>query len=337
MAFDASALTRSDCERAGELLASRHRRERQRVALLPVAYEDPARCGELVRNLLSIGHAVALFDRRRHMVGYLTSFDSEPDPASSLARYVPARCAMHLVHGHAVADTVDPGPAYLAMFADLAASAVDRGLTDFIVHVPIGETAVESAWAALEFGRMSVYAVRTLDPVDRPAPSDVAVRLATPADLEIVERLIDEESVFHAGSPIFRPYRRAETAEAVRAELAEGLAGDDCGYLIARRAGHDVGIICVQRGLGSALYQPDGAAYIAATAVLPGERGSGIGAALVAAAIDWAREHGYRAACLHFATANSLSSSFWPSVGFTPVMAHLRRRLDDRILTNRPS
>ena len=57
---------------------------------------------------------------------------------------------------------------------------------------------------------------------------------------------------------------------------------------------------------------------------------------LVDAAFAWSRDRGYRAACLHFATANATSSSFWTGVGFTPVMAHLRRRLDERILTNRP-
>ena len=95
----------------------------------------------------------------------------------------------------------------------------------------------------------------------------------------------------------------------------------------------DVGVISVGPGLGSPLYVPDGGAYIAATAVLPGERGAGIGAALVDAAIRWAADNGHLAACLHFATANPTSPSFWTGVGFTPVMAHMRRRLDERILT----
>jgi GNAT superfamily N-acetyltransferase len=81
---------------------------------------------------------------------------------------------------------------------------------------------------------------------------------------------------------------------------------------------------------------PDGGAYIAATAVLADRRGSGVGAALTQSALAWAKERGHLAACVHFATANAVSTSFWTGVGFTPVMAHLRRRLDERILHNRP-
>jgi GNAT superfamily N-acetyltransferase len=70
--------------------------------------------------------------------------------------------------------------------------------------------------------------------------------------------------------------------------------------------------------------------------VLPEGRGAGIGAALADAAFAWAGEHGYRAVCLHFDTANARSSSFWTGIGFEPVMVHLRRHVDDRILTASP-
>jgi GNAT superfamily N-acetyltransferase len=189
---------------------------------------------------------------------------------------------------------------------------------------------------ALGFGRVNAVAVRDLAPIDRRVATDVQVRAATPDELDIVEQLVDEEAVFHAGSPIFRPYQRDDTAQAVRAQLATALATDAHAFLIARRDGRDVGVVSIEPGLGSPLYVPDRAAYIAATAVLPNERGSGAGAALADAAFAWARDHGYLAACLHFSTANAMSTSFWTGVGFTPVMAHLRRRLDERILTNRP-
>jgi GNAT superfamily N-acetyltransferase len=62
-----------------------------------------------------------------------------------------------------------------------------------------------------------------------------------------------------------------------------------------------------------------------------------VGAALVDAALAWAREHGHRAATLHYATANALSSSFWRGIGFEPAMWHLRRRLDERITWAQPA
>ncbi len=331
------ALTEAEIPAAGALLAARHARERIRFPLLPPAYEEPERATELVRRTLAFGEGVAAVDAAGELVGYLASAEWAPDPSSPMARYLPARAATHLVTGHAVAARADPGPTYALLFAELAARALGRGVTDHVVHVPIHDPAIEAAWVALGFGRVSAVAVRDLAPLEHPMAANAEIRVATTDDLDVVDRLVDEEAVYHAGSPMFRPYRRRETADAVRAQLAEELASDDHAFLIARRNGHDVGVLSVGPGLGSPLYVPDGAAYIAATAVLPQERGSGAGAALVDAALGWARDHGHRAACLHFATANRASTSFWTGVGFTPVMVHLRRRLDERILDSRPS
>ncbi len=305
--------------------------------LLPEAFEEPRRASEVIRSMLSFADAAIAIDRGQ-LLGFLTAFDSEPDPASPMARYSPARSALHLVQGHAVAEGADAHRVYAALFARLAERALERGIVDHVVHVPIGDPSTEHAWSALGFGRMNVVALRALQPEIAAADeSDVTVRLAAPEELDIVERLVDEEAVFHAGSPIFRPYVRDATREAVRAELTTALASDDHAFLIARRGDGDVGVISVGPGIGSPLYIPDRGAYIAATAVLPEERGSGAGAALVRAALAWAGDRGYAAACLHFSPANATSTSFWTGLGFTPAMAHLRRRLDDRILTSRPT
>jgi GNAT superfamily N-acetyltransferase len=330
-------LTEAEIPAAGALLAARHARERTRFPLLPPAYEDPEQAAELVRRTLSFGEGVAAVDADGELLGYLAAFESAPDPSSAMARYLPARAATHLVTGHAVADRTDPGPTYARLFAELAARALDRAVIDHVVHVPIGDPAVEAAWVSLGFGRVSTVAVRDLAPLENPIAATAAIRIATTDDLDDVDRLVDEEAVYHAGSPIFRPYRRRETADAVRAQLAEQLASDDHAFLIARLDGSDVGVLSVGPGLGSPLYVPEGAIYIAATAVLPQARGSGAGTALVAAALEWARKRGHLAACLHFSTANMTSTSFWTGVGFTPAMVHLRRRLDDRILDSRPA
>ena len=331
-----ASLTEAETGAAGALLAARHARERERFPILPAAYEDPRRAADLVRETLSFGDGVAAIDDDGTLVGFLTSFESIPDPHSPMARYAPQRSSLHLVHGHGVAGYADPGATYAVLFAELARRSLGQGILDYVVHVPISDPATEAAWVALGFGRMSAVAVRDLAPVARRPPKDVEIRVATPDELDIVDRLVDEEAVFHSGSPVFRPYRRHETADAVRAQLGSQLASDDHDFLIAKRDGRDVGVASIGPGLGSPLYVPDGAAYIAATAVVPDEQGSGAGTALVNAALVWARDHGHAAACLHFSTANSSSSSFWTGVGFTPVMAHLRRRLDDRILDSPP-
>jgi GNAT superfamily N-acetyltransferase len=330
------ALTAALAAPAGGLVAARHARERARWPLLPAAHTDPAATTPIVEDLLRFAAGVGACDGDGRLVGFLTGFESAPDPASPMARYLPARSSLMLVQGHAVAGDIDPGPLYADLFAALATRWLDEGITDHVVHVPIGDGVTEAAWVALGFGRTSAVAVRDLTPTGRRAPASVTVRVATPSELDVVERLVDEEAVFHAGSPMFQPYVGAETAAAVRAELAANLASDDHAFLVARLVHSDVGVLSVGPGLGSPLYVPDGGCYIAATAVRPEARGEGVGAALVDAALDWARDHGHRAACLHFATANRTSSSFWTGIGFLPVMAHLRRRLDERILTARP-
>ena len=335
--YDIVALSEAEYGAAGALLAARHAGARERFPILPAVYEDPARVADLVRNTVSGCDGVAAVDERGELVGFLTSFESAPDPASSIARYVPERASLYVVHGHAVATHVDPGRVYAALFEVLAGRALDRGVVDHVVHVPIGNPETEAAWVALGFGRVDAVAVRDLAPVDRPLPQDIEVRTAAPRELDIVDRLIDEEAAFHARSPMFCPYRRDDTAAAVRAELITQLASDEHAFLIASRDGRDIGVMSIGPGIGSPLYLPDRAAYVAATAVVADERGSGAGAALVDATIDWAADHGHLAFVPALSTANRTSASFWTRIGFTPVMAHLRRRLDDRILTSRPA
>ncbi len=336
MSWQLVPLTADHVDAAGALLAARHAAQRSSCPLLPAGPEDPAVAATLVAGTLRFCDGVAALDGAGRLGGFLAGFEQAPEPSSPMARYLPARASVMLVQGHAVAIDAAPGPLYNQLFGALAASRLDDGIIDHVVHVPTLTPEVEAAWVALGFGRTSAVAVRDLAPTGRPRAAGVEVRVATPDELDAVERLVDEEARHHAGSPIFRPYVRDATRAAVRAELAEQLARDDHAVLVARRAGVDVGVLTVGPPVGSPLYIPDGAAYIAATAVIPDERGGGVGATLADAAFDWCRDHGHRAACLHFATANRSSSAFWPGIGFVPAMAHLRRRLDERILTARP-
>jgi hypothetical protein len=139
-------LTEAAADAAGELLAVRHARERELFPLPPPAFEDPAQAARLVRDALAFCDGVAALDDRGTLVGFLTSFESMPDPRSPMARFAPERASLHLVHGHAVAGDADHVPLYAALFAELAGCALDRGITDYIVHVPIGDPATEAAW-----------------------------------------------------------------------------------------------------------------------------------------------------------------------------------------------
>ncbi len=95
-------------------------------------------------------------------------------------------------------------PGLPRLYGELAADALERGVLDHVVHVPIGDPH-EEPWVALGFGRTALVAVRDLAPTGRPLPPDVEVRVAKPDELDIVDRLIDEEAVFHAAARCSAP------------------------------------------------------------------------------------------------------------------------------------
>jgi len=316
---------------AGRLVAERHRDERARHPILTARLEDTAEAAQLVAATCSYSTALAALDGEDRLAGFLSSWTNVPQPTSTAARFSPVRSSMFVVQGHAVRAHADPYRTYQALFAAHAQRLLDDDppCTDHVAHVPAPAL---DAWADFGFGRAHAFAVRDLAPVDAHA-RDIEIRQATPDDLDLVEALVDEESRYHATSPILRPYLGEQTRDALRAELLASLEDEQTGVLLAG----DVGVLRIGRPFGSPLYVPDGAAYISETAVVPSARNRGIGTALLARAIDWAHEHEHRALVLHYATTNVLSSSFWPGQGFTPVLWHVRRTLDDRITTMRPT
>jgi len=324
-----------DLEPAANLLARRHRRDRARFPLLPERFEDAGACLEILRSAMGYAEGVAAH-RDGRLAGFLFAVDSVPAPTSGSARFAPERGTMMLGHTHAVASDAEPGEVYRALYAALAERWVRRGIFDHTAHIPAGDPPTEEAWVNLAFGRWTAFAVRDLRPVERAASTSVEVRRAGLEDLDAVYRLSLEEARFHARSPIFRPYVERDTGNAVREATRAGLEDEGRAVFIARTDGRDAGVIEVEPERFSPLFTPDGAVGIGDTAVIEEARGAGVGAALTDAAIAWAREHDYRAVHLHFATPNPLSVPFWTGLGFTPVMWHMRRRLDERIAWARP-
>jgi len=121
--------------------------------------------------------------------------------------------------------------------------------------------------------------------MDLPA-SSVLIRTATLDDAPALAALSA-----HHGYPA--------TAGAMRERLGRIAARDDYETFVAERDGRAVGYAGVMHGLSYVYDRPY--ARLLALVVEPEERGMGTGAALVAAAERWAREHG--AGQLHLTTA----------------------------------
>jgi len=110
-----------------------------------------------------------------------------------------------------------------------------------------------------------------------------------------------------------------EQAEAMPAELwRERLAATDAATFVATLDGADVGLV-----VGGPHHDGEGAGLYAMW-VAPEARGAGVGDALVAAVVAWARQAGHRRLRLEVADANEPAIRLYSRAGFTPTGATSR-------------
>ena len=154
-----------------------------------------------------------------------------------------------------------------------------------------------------------------------PVEPGVRIRQAGPADLDEVVRLGMETIRYdaHFGTVIERP----ETPVALRHEAGELLATPDPWVWLAERDGAPFGLLYAERpeaaGWIAPMVRAAPVAYLELMDVLPGERGRGVAAALVARLHQVADESGVAVTLLHYEQANPLSGPFWHQQGYRPL------------------
>ena len=324
----------TDLAEAAAFVAARHRSSRKRFPILPVRFENPDACHELLQSVASFASGFAA-EADGNLVGFLFGIQNMPAPTSTSARFGPERGSMIFAHGHAVRPGTLPGPVYNVLFAPFAEECLRDGIFDHFAHVPAGDRELDEAWANLGFGRANAVAARSTAPLATPAPAR-DIRQATLDDLDVVCAIGEAGDAYHSGPPMFTPFTGRITAEAGREGMRASLADERQALFLGSVGGVPAGILRVEGPKGSPLFVPEDACYIGDTAVLPEARASGLGSAMLDAALAWSRGQGFAAVTLHYLTANPLSSTFWTGHGFEPVMYHLRRRLDERIAWARP-
>jgi len=169
-------------------------------------------------------------------------------------------------------------------------------------------------WYRLGFAQMHAYAAQPSGGERYEAPG-IAIRRGGIDDLETalrIDALVYEEQ---AAPPSYSTYEPDPGEQ--RAVWIETLEGDDVLYYVAERDGRPVG--------HTTLY-PDPedaeALHLASTAVLPEERGSGIGRALTAHALAVAAERGFPRLRTNWRVTNLVASRYWPARGFE--LTHIR-------------
>lgn len=309
---------------AGGLLAARHAAHRTRSPHLPERFEDPtvARVAveAIVATLTGDGAAAVVALGDGDVVGYLAG-SVGPDGVGGVQAMVGGAA-------HAVA----PGwgwSAYRGMYADLAGGWRAAGALKHAVVVPAGDDETDAAFFSLSFGQEQAYALRDLSPVETRA-TDVRVRLAGLDDLDAVVAVGDVIAVHQARSPVFSAWR-VSSPEGLRTAHHHELTtpSEEATYFLAFIGDQPVGLSIwyPMRDSPVSPTVPAGCVELAVAQTAESARGRGVGTALLAAGIEWARDQRYQHIETDWRTTNLLSSAFWPARGFAPTSYRLARYL----------
>ncbi len=176
-------------------------------------------------------------------------------------------------------------------------------------------------WYRLGFAQMHAYAVRPAGG-ETVEVAGVQLRRGGPDDLETaleIDRLIYRAQ---AEPPSYSSYALDDGEH--REAWTETLADDAVTYTVAVRD---------DRAVGHVTLYPDPvderALHLASTAVVPDERGSGIGRLLTAFALSHAAERGFDRVRTNWRVTNLVASRYWPARGFELTQIRLVRRIPD--------
>jgi GNAT superfamily N-acetyltransferase len=217
-------------------------------------------------------------------------------------------------------DALDATKIMVELFAELAPVLVAQGAHRFTID-HVDHEGLATALFDLGFGRGGVFAVRGAEPID--LESEIEVRVGTAADLDSITALSHVEFLHRSVAPMYaleqsRPL--AETRSAHERLLQQGAI-----HFLGRRAGTDVGLLTIEHTSPSPRLCPADAPYIGPTATVADARRSGVGRALLQAALRWASERDHDVISVDFDSRNPQSRPFWLGSGFRPTGYRLRR------------
>lgn len=316
---------------AAVLLAARHSRDRARDERLPAVYEVPPAARAQIEQALA-GHnvrGVVALDGP-DVAGFMLASAQVFADTHFLASFFTSRGIASSLSSHAAREGLEYD-AYREMFAVIADEFVAQGYFEFGITVPARDAATADALSSLGFGRRMAAAVRNVEPV-RAEGAPVDVHLAGPEDADVVMRLSEELMLHHSRSPIFNPYIR-ESDEASH-EMQKGLLQDleTNAHVVAYKDGKPLGMnTFMPPHFLSPMNTPDKTVYLFQGIVTGDARAGGVGTAVLAKGVEWARSRGFEYIGLHFATPNLSGARFWQANGFVPVEYTMRRHVDERI------
>lgn len=272
------------------------------------------------------GCVSAVASQRGDMAGFLAAspLDLKPDERSAL--YGNPRSAL-IGFGGSAAVQGREADVLRELYVDVAARLVAQRRYAHYVQMP-ADDAVAMAWFRLGFGLEQIRGLMPIKARGR-QPRGVGglmIRRAGPGDLPQVGRMAVEVARHHQRSAMFLPQPDAALT-ALRGHYAGALADPRCAAWLAVRGGEEVGMVVLTPARTGPVV-PASAVDLSEAYVEPSARGEGVSRVLLATALAWAYDTGYRFVTAGWRTASPLAAGHWPKVGFKPVAYRLSRVLD---------
>jgi GNAT superfamily N-acetyltransferase len=320
------ALTNEMIPEAGNLLAQRHRCNRQILHLLPPRFEQADVAVKAVEALWQekYKNGYAAF-RNGKMIAYLIG-KTTTDPWGR-AGYV-------YLPGYAVAE--DENPAVLQdLYSLVGEDWVKKGCFAHYLYISAADQQVIESMFDLGFGKERVDALMDLRTLEIPAveePIGVTIRKAGAGDNAHLGSL--SNVIFRAlgQAPYWHP-----TVPEHWDELYEGWSelADDREWTVWLALEGD-------EALGTVGFRPEEEAdtqmlasprtlYLSVAATKPQARGRGISTVLSWYGLEQGRKEGYEICYTNWISPNLLASRFWPRFGFKDAAYRLAKKINPMI------
>lgn len=312
-----TTLKEEHLEEAAGLVSHRYRRLCEQEPHLPHRYAEVNNLLPLLHHILNVSGMGVAAIRGDRLVGFLTGRQM-PSFRGKRSTYSPEWAN--------AADLEDSQRIYEEMYSQLAAVWVaDNYVAHYISLFPNDVNALR-AWYWMNFGMISVDAIRGLDPI-QDHDADVHIKRADLQDLGQVVELHEALWQYMKGTPVFLLTEKRD-----RSYYEEWLQNPDKVVWLAYRNEEPVAFM----RLGPADDDVCTIIYDEKTTSIYGAftkekvRREGIATALLDHALMSARASGYQRCAVPFEPMNLISTRFWLKY-FKPVCYSVLRHIDDRL------
>jgi ribosomal protein S18 acetylase RimI-like enzyme len=311
---------------AGKLLAGRHTRNRESLALLPARFEDPQVAAKAVK---------ALWEKKQRN-GYGAFRDGRMS-AYLLGEHVTqpwGRCGYVYLPGYAL-DEGESTKTLQNLYARLGDDWVRKGVFSHGLYISAADQEVIAALFDLGFGKERVDALldlRGLEIPEHKEPEGITVRRAGKGDNPLLGGISDVISRALAQPPYWHP-TIPEDWEGLREGWSELADEKDWTIWMALDQDELLGMVgfTTQEATDTDMLASPRTAYLSVAATKPQARGRGISTYLTWRGLEQARKDGFEVCYTNWISSNFLAARHWPRYGFGDVAYRLAKRIDPMI------